>query len=186
MPNCSYMLLCNYMENQEHPDICWSHLYLFTWIVKQTKFIFSLFVSVKFPRKIFDKKKNQHPPPSFSSLRSLTYSLHEMRGTGIKTSKPRGIKTIEWEDQPTKIEQVRKSETTVRERGKVKEIVGLGDWRGRGSELGGGKEGVSERSRGTGRDAEWRKEKRREENSKREEAGREGKNRLGDWCLVLM
>jgi len=33
-------------------------------------------------------------------------------------------------------------------------LCGLGDWRGRGSELRGGKEGVRERSRGRGRDAE--------------------------------
>ena len=72
-------------------DIC---IHLFTCIVKQTKFIFSLFVSIKFPRKMFDKKKEINAPSSFSSLRSLTYSLHEMRGTGIKTSKPRGIKRI--------------------------------------------------------------------------------------------
>ena len=104
-------------------DIC---IHLFTCIVKQTKFIFSLFVSIKFPRKMFDKKKEINTPSSFSSLRSLTYSLHEMRGTGIKTSKPRGIKTIGWEDQPTKIEQVRKIKSKVRERGKVKEIVGSG------------------------------------------------------------
>lgn len=104
-PNCTYMLLCwggrtprKAADLLKHPEkLLTSSTPFLTWRVKQAKFMFFPFVSVKFPRKVLgrERKRNEIKPRIFFSFLSNAWVIHSTRWVtfGIKTSKPRGIKT---------------------------------------------------------------------------------------------